>query len=188
MTIPYVKPVRVGNFKLWRRRQTIGKGKDTHSIDCLIISNLEGSWRVCIPSTMAIYGTIFNTYMTTDDNLREDFLGMLFTNYYNLTTTNSEVLHDAFFFLQEMATMPYLLLSEDEMVERMRRVYTDLGGRDVKSNEQHIAAMCDYRKQLYELIERKKSAVIESYEQQVRSKVDDDADAAADVAAEVLGK
>lgn len=61
-TIPFVKPVRVGNFKLWRSRHNIEKQKDGAAIECLCVSNLDGSWLVRIPATWEMFSIITETY------------------------------------------------------------------------------------------------------------------------------
>lgn len=164
-TIPVSKAVRVGNFKLWRGNYTLKSGKEKQDIDCVHVSSLDGSWMVRIPSTMGLYSTICNGYATTDDTLRENFIGMIATNCYNVTTMGSESLHDAFFFLTEMMSFPYLLLSEKEMKERMEKSMKELGF-DKGRRKAHIGEMTEYRRRLYELIEQKKNLFIESYERQ----------------------
>ena len=169
--IPYLKPARVGNFKVWRGRYTVKVDKEKQDIECINVSNLDGSWRVQIPSTMMMYATIADAFNTTDDNLREQFLGMVFTNMYNCSTCSSEALHDAFFFLVEMMTFPYLILPEKEMVKRMKGKMKALG-YDKKKGDEHIAQMVEYRKGLYELIERKKARFLDEYERQMSERFD----------------
>lgn len=165
LVIPFMKAVRVGNFKLWRGKYAIGKGKDTTRIDCIHVSSLDGAWMIRIPETMSTYSLLVNSYATTDENLRNDFIGMVLTNYYNLTTTNSEALHDAVFFLTEMMSFPYLLLSEKDMRRRMEETMKALGA-DKKRRHEYIDKITDYRRQLYELIERKRASLIDDYERQ----------------------
>jgi hypothetical protein len=64
-----------------------------------------------------------------------------------------------------MMSFPYNLLPEKEMVKRMKDNMKKLGV-DKKQADEHISKMVEYRKQLYELIERKKAAFIEDYERQ----------------------
>lgn len=161
--IPFLRAVRIGNYKLWRSKYNIGSGADKTSIDCLHVSNLDGSWMVRIPSTSSMYGCIMNGFATSDDHIRESFLGMILTNMHNICNINSEALHDAFFFLQEMMTFPYLLLSEKEMVKRIEEGLKERG-MDKKAIKEHTAKLVDWRKQLYELVERKRARLIEDYE------------------------
>lgn len=165
LVIPFGKAVRVGNFKLWRGNYVMAGGKDRTSIECVHVSNVDGSWMVRIPSTSQMYSTIMNGYATVEETLRENFLGMLFTNMYNVCAIPSEALHDAFYFLTEMMTFPYLLLPEKEMEKRMKENMKKLG-IDKSRAKDHVSKMMEYRKGLYELIERKKSAFIDDYERQ----------------------
>lgn len=173
--IPFVCPVRVGNYKLWRGRYNIGKGKEKTSLECLHVSNLDGSWMVRIPSTLSMFTTICNGYATTNTEMRDNFLGMLFTNIYNISTSSSETLHDALFFFTEMLSFPYLLLSEKEMCRRMEKGMKD-AGFDKSRRKEHIGKMCDYRRQLYELIEQKRSDLIDVYERQQASRRSQESD------------
>lgn len=165
LVIPFGKAARVGNFKLWRGNYVIGSGKDRTGIECVHVSSLDGAWMVRIPSTSQMFSTIANAYATTDETIRDNFLGMLFSNFMNVTNVPSESLHNAFFFLVEMMSFPYMLLSEKEMEKRMKEQLRASGMEKDKAKE-HIAKMMDYRRQLYELIERKKTAYIEEYERQ----------------------
>ena len=165
LLIPFIKPVRVGNFKLWRGKYVLKSGKDSSEIECIHVSNLDGSWMIRIPSTMSLFATICNGYATVDKELRNNFLGMILSNIYNIGTSSSEALHDALFFLTEMMTFPYLLLPEKEMQKRMEKAMK-ARGFDKGKRKEHIGRMCDYRKQLYELVERKKERLIDEYERQ----------------------
>ena len=40
--IPFVKPARVGNYKVWRTKTTLGKGKDKYDVEQICVSDLEG--------------------------------------------------------------------------------------------------------------------------------------------------
>lgn len=131
------------------------------------VSDIQQGWSVKIPMISPMYATIMQAYATTDDDVRDDFLGMLFTNMHNVCMVNSESLHDAFFFLQELMTFPYLLLPEDEMASRMRERFNKIGGGSVEDNEKHIEEMLKYRRELYDLVERKKERLIEEYERQM---------------------
>ena len=165
LLIPFGKPARVGNFKLWRGKYNLGSGKDKTAIECVHVSNLDGSWMVRIPSTSEMFGFIVSQYATVDTEMREKILGMIFTNMHNINLIPSPALHDGFWFLTEMMTFPYMLLSEKDMVKRMEKGMKAIGV-DRKKADDHIKEMVAYRKQLYDLIERKKGQLIEEYERQ----------------------
>lgn len=84
--IPFVKPVRVGNFKLWRARYQMSvypdleederkriiaeKGKvrkEKVDVECINISNLDGTWKVQIPATFEMFAVLDAAY--------DDFIG-----------------------------------------------------------------------------------------------------------------
>lgn len=172
--IPYAKPVRVGNYRLWRGKVSVSLPSEEgdvasqrYSVEVLNVSNLDGSWKVQVPQTSMMYGTIVQAYNTTDLELRDNFLGMLFTNMSNVCLISSEALHDAFFFLTEMMSFPYLLLPEKEMRRRMSDRMKELG-IEKKRRDAHISEMVEYRRGLYELVEKKKARFLAEYERQQR--------------------
>jgi len=185
LQIPFVKPARVGNFKLWRSKTSLSyaptdedrakvreesgckKKAVTRKVDIEVIniSNLDGSWKVCIPQTMMMFSTLAQGFAVEDETQREQFLGSVIGNIYQISTNPNIYLHDALAFLTEMMSYPYMLLSEKEMKERMERGLKEFGWDKAKRKE-HIGKMVEYRHQLYDLIEKKKSAYIEDYERQ----------------------
>lgn len=172
-TIPFVKPVRVGNYKLWRGRFAINSGSDKTDIACIHISNLDGSWMVRIPSTMALYGVIMDGYAMDDEKQRDLFLRTVFDNIYSLGTSSSVFLHDAFSFVIQMVSSPYLLLPEKEMVKRMK-ANLKKDGLDKKKAEALISDMCGYRTQLYELLDKKIGMLIDDYEMSLELQREDE--------------
>lgn len=183
--IPFVKPERVGNFKLWRSKSSLtytpsdeerakvrnesGGTKRAVSkkldIEVINISNLDGSWKVQIPQTMQMFGTISEGFAVEDKTLKDQFLGSVIGNIYNASTNSSVYFHDSLALLTEMLTFPYMLLPEKEMVKRMKAVYKETVF-DKKVADKQIDDMVSYRRKLYELIEKKKSDYIEEYERQ----------------------
>lgn len=165
LLIPFSKPARIGNYKIWRSRYSVKDGKEKMDVECVNVSNLDGAWMVRIPSTSQMFGFVCDQYATVDTDTRDKFLCMVFQNMMNICLTPSPALHDALFFLTEMMAFPYLLLSEKEMMERMKKGMKELGF-DKKRIDEHIGNMMDYRRQLYELVENKKKLLIEDYERQ----------------------
>ena len=158
--IPFVRPVRVGNYKLWKTSLVMGKGKDKTSVEQICVANLDGTWSVRIPEMSAMFATISNAYGMEDG---EKFLEVVFANMQSVCLITNEFLHDGFSILRDMLTMPYLLLPEKEMRKRMKG-YLPLLGVDKKAGEKHIDKMCAYRKELYDLINVKIAEVIGDYE------------------------
>lgn len=159
-TIPFCKAVRVGNYKVWRNRSG-------ERVDTINISNLDGSWKVCIPSTMTMYSIILTGFEEEDDSRREQFLTMLFGNFLTVTTNSNVYVHDAFACLLEMMRFPYLLLPEKEMEKRMKSGLKDSGMEKGKAKD-YIQKMKDKRKQLYDLIENKIQRFVCIYEDDMR--------------------
>lgn len=178
LTIPFGRAVRVGNYKLWRSRPVLAPNGGEGGLEQLNVSDLDGGWSVKIPQSSLMYATLMQAYATTDDETRDGFMGMVLTNMRNVCLISSPALHDAFFFLTEMMTFPYLLLPEDEMAERMRRGFSATGGGDVKKFEEHVAEMLGYRREVYSLIDKKKREFIEEYERQLAERRAQDAEAA----------
>lgn len=78
-SIPFVKPSRVGNFKLWRSRfqmsvepsfeerkdasETRGRvRRKKMDIECINVSNLDGTWKVQIPATFEMFSVLDMLY------------------------------------------------------------------------------------------------------------------------------
>ena len=181
--IPFGKAMRIGNYKIWRSKSSIsytpsdeerakmreesnGKRKTItakYDIDVINVSNLDGSWSTKIPSTQGMYSTIMLAFEQKEKD-RDTFLTMLFGNFYMCCTVNNVFIHDAFSCLMNIMQFPYVLLPEKEMVKRMKEGYKKTGGTDKDAMNNHIAKMCDYRTQLFAMIEKKKSEFIEAYE------------------------
>jgi len=66
--IPFVKPARVGNFKVWRSRKSIGKGKDKVDIEQINVSTLDESWQIKIPATFSMFALISELYESNELN------------------------------------------------------------------------------------------------------------------------
>ena len=170
MVIPFGKAVRVGNFKLWRGNYATASGKERTTMECVHVSSLDGAWMVRIPSTSAMFGFICTQYATFDPNIRENMLCMVFSNMLNICLHPSPALHDSLMFLTEMLSFPYILLSEKEMEKRMKTSLKEAGMERGKAKE-HIKKMLEYRKSLYELIEKKKNDFIADYERQMKERL-----------------
>lgn len=68
-SIPFVKPARVGNFKLWRSRYTTMPKSGGVDVECVNVSNAEGTWCVRVPSTFEMFAVLNALY---DDYSGED--------------------------------------------------------------------------------------------------------------------
>lgn len=104
--IPYGRPVRVGNFRLWRGRYTVTVAPDGEQrkkkadgrrgrargrrveIDRICVSSLDGSWSVSIPAGFEQYGMLCVAYAWyaagSEDERRRggDYLSAALSNMY----------------------------------------------------------------------------------------------------------
>lgn len=98
-TIPFIKPVRVGNFKLWRSKTSIGKGKDKMDIEAINVSNLDGTWSVRIPATFEMFGMVVEAYQwynsdNPDEKKRgEDYIFTIFSNMMYVSSVCNSFYH-----------------------------------------------------------------------------------------------
>jgi len=78
--IPYGKPARLGNYRIWRSKYPVGKGKDKDFIDQINIGNLDGTWQVRIPATFEMYAILTELYADEGklENLAEYVNNMAF--------------------------------------------------------------------------------------------------------------
>ena len=65
--IPFTKPARIGNYKMWRTHVKVSK-KET--IEAIVISNADDTWKVQIPQTFLMFRALSDLYGTED---RQDF-------------------------------------------------------------------------------------------------------------------
>ena len=61
--IPFGKPARIQNFKMWRTHVKVGK-KET--IEAIVISNADDTWKVQIPQTFLMFRALTDLYGTED--------------------------------------------------------------------------------------------------------------------------
>ena len=81
--IPFVKPARVGSYKIWRTKATVGKGKDKYDVEQICISDLEGVWQVRIPETNVMFSAVSGLYAD------EELAGSLSTIFANMLMVSS---------------------------------------------------------------------------------------------------
>lgn len=126
--IPFGKPVRIRNYKMWRTRISIEKKK---VIQAIVISDLNGLWMVRIPETYLMFRALTDLYSTEDLN---DFeILFTFLNNFNFCTQISHGSFQNFFVLCIYGYMhPEVLdkgyepedkkyLSYDEFLYRVKR-------------------------------------------------------------------
>ena len=116
--IPFVKPARIGNFKLWRSKKYLGLGRNKYEIEQINISNLDGTWQLKIPATFQIFGLIGEIYKAykTDgtDGHAEGQLATLFGNMLYASAIGNGYFHRALNMLATVYANPGLLEKKDE--------------------------------------------------------------------------
>lgn len=109
--IPFIKPARVGNFKIWRTKIVAGTGKDKYDVEQVCISDLDGMWQVRIPATNAMFAAISGLY--ADESLTPS-LSTIFTNMLIVSTTANGYFHRAVQMCESVYFNPDLLAKRKE--------------------------------------------------------------------------
>jgi predicted small secreted protein len=133
-TIPFVKPARVGNFKIWRSKIELDvmpditeeqkklieekKGKVKRqkvAIEAINISNLDGSWMIRIPETFEMFSMLTAVYdglYSDNTDIKErsrDYLSTVFTNMMYASSITNGYYHQGLFMVGAAYTDPTLL-------------------------------------------------------------------------------
>ena len=103
--IPFGKPARVGNFKVWRSKKLIGKKRNKNEIEQINVSTLDGEWQVKIPSTTGMFSMLTGLFSRGDDGR----LSHLFTNMFGATVTANGYYHHGLSMLNIIYTNPRFL-------------------------------------------------------------------------------
>lgn len=124
--IPFGKPARIGNFKIWKSKFELvagGDGKKVKkqkvNIDCINVSILDGSWMVRIPQTFEQFAMLCLAYSWSlsedkDEQVKgTDYLRTAISNMYYVSCICNGFFHHGV----EMVTSAYAdpdLLKENE--------------------------------------------------------------------------
>lgn len=109
--IPYGKPAQFGNYRIWRGKYPVGKGKDKDFIDQINVSNLDGTWQVKIPATMEMYAILTELY--ADEGKREN-LAEYINNMAFVTITGNGYFQRAVELVAIAYANPSLLTKKDK--------------------------------------------------------------------------
>lgn len=90
--IPFVKPARVGNYKIWRTRVSAGKGKDKTDIEQICVSDLEGLWQTKVPQTSECYAMLSELFA---DERNDGALSSILTNMLAMSSIYNGYFHRA---------------------------------------------------------------------------------------------
>lgn len=61
--IPFGKPALIRDFKMWRTKVKIDKN---NTIEAIVITNADGTWKVQIPQTYLMFRALTDLYATED--------------------------------------------------------------------------------------------------------------------------
>ncbi len=145
-TIPTGKPVRMGNFKIWRSVYVMGKGKNKIDIECINVSNLDGTWYVRIPQTFEMYSMLTLAYQwsQSDDAVeREHGVSFIRTVLSNMTYVSS-ICNGFYHHAVEMVTSAYANPSLLQDTEENKKFLLDAKG----TVERFLAWREEYEKQV----------------------------------------
>ena len=85
VSIPFGRPARIGNFKVWRTKKELGKGKDKVEVEQINISNLDCTWQVKIPATFEMFSMIKYLFAERkDDTIADKSMSTLHTFFSNM--------------------------------------------------------------------------------------------------------
>ena len=130
--IPFNRAVRIRNFKMWRTRVNVGNKK---TVEAIVISDLDGTWKVQIPETYLMFRALSDLY-STEDKQDFDILFSFLTNF-NFCTSISHGCFQNFLILAvygykhpEVLDEGYepedkKFLSYDEFFSRVRQTIAD---------------------------------------------------------------
>ena len=130
--IPYGKPARVGNYRIWRSKYPVGKGKDKDFIDQINIGNLDGTWQVKVPATFEMYAILTELYA---DEWKQEILAEYVNNMAFVTITGNGYFQRAVELVAIAYANPSLLTKKDKQHKAF-----------VKNAEALIKAFLDWRK------------------------------------------
>ena len=144
--IPFVKPARVGNFKLWRskfqvsaypdlaedevKRIVAEKGrvrKEKFDVECINVSNLEGTWKVQVPSTFEMFSVLNALYadlVSGDTKLQSRAYGLFQTILGNMmyaSTIGNGFYHRALEMVATCYAYPEMLTKKDGGRKKLKK-------------------------------------------------------------------
>lgn len=118
--IPSGKPVRMGNFRIWKSIYVVGKGSAEANIDCINVSNLDGTWHVRIPQTFEMFGMLTVAYQWSksedaeERSRGEDFIRTVLSNMTYVSCICNGFYHHAIEMVTSAYATPSLLQDTEE--------------------------------------------------------------------------
>lgn len=130
--IPYGKPASVGNYRIWRSKYPVGKGKGKDFIDQINVGNLDGTWQVKVPATFEMYAILTELYA---DEGKQEILAEYVNNMAFVTITGNGYFQRAVELVAIAYANPSLLTRKDKQHKAF-----------VKNAEALIKAFLEWRK------------------------------------------
>ena len=89
--MPFGRPARIGNFRIWRSRLKVKVGKEgtkgkaaSYDIEQINISTLDGTWQVKIPATYEMFAMITELFAEHDGSASDRRTAQLSTFFGNM--------------------------------------------------------------------------------------------------------
>lgn len=117
--IPFIRPARVGNYKVWRTKVTARKGKDKFDIEQICVSDLEGAWVTKVPQTSECFAMLTELYA---DERNEGALSSIFTNMLAMSSIYNGYFHRAVQMCLSVYFNPDLLRKKKERKDLIKEV------------------------------------------------------------------
>lgn len=139
--IPFVKPARVGNYKIWRTKVAAGTGKDKMLIEQICVSDLEGLWQTKVPATSEAFAMLSELYA---DESNDGALSSILTNMLAMSSIYNGYFHRAVQMCLSVYFNPDLLRKRKErksLIKEVKRLsdefleWRQMYDADIKLNE-----------------------------------------------------
>lgn len=132
--IPFGKPARMGNYRIWRSKYPIGKGKGKNQsfIEQINVSNLDGTWQVKVPATFEMFSMLWNLYA---DPSKQDILSSFINNMAFTTITGNG-------YFQRAVELCAIVYANPSLLDKKDKQHKEL----VKNVDALIKAFLDWRK------------------------------------------
>lgn len=118
--IPFGRPARMGNFRLWKTLTVVGKGKAKTNVECINVSDLDGTWLVRIPQTYEMFGMLTVAYQWSQSEDMEErrrgngFIRTAISNMFYVSSVCNGFFHHGIEMVAAAYTNPTLLQDTKE--------------------------------------------------------------------------
>lgn len=118
--IPFGRPARMGNFRLWKTLTVVGNGKAKTNVECINVSDLDGTWLVRIPQTYEMFGMLTVAYQWSQSEDMEErrrgngFIRTAISNMYYVSSVCNGFFHHGIEMVAAAYANPTLLQDTKE--------------------------------------------------------------------------